>query len=50
MNVAKKPILAALLAATLALLLAGCVGPKTDSTIPWNRPADWEGRIPGMGS
>jgi hypothetical protein len=19
-----------------------------DSSIPWNRPADWEGQIPGM--
>ncbi len=49
MNVAKKPLLVALLAVALAALFAGCVAPKTDSTIPWNRPADWEGRIPGMG-
>jgi hypothetical protein len=49
MNVAKKSLLVALLAVALAALFAGCVGPKTDSSIPWNRPADWEGRIPGMG-
>ena len=49
MNVAKKPVLVALLAVALAALFAGCVAPKTDSSIPWNRPADWEGRIPGMG-
>ena len=49
MNVAKKPLLVALLAVALAALFAGCVAPKTDSSIPWNRPADWEGRIPGMG-
>ena len=49
MNVAKKPLLVALLAVALAALFAGCVAPKTDSSIPWNRPADWEGQIPGMG-
>jgi hypothetical protein len=49
MNVAKKPLLLALLALALASLVTGCVAPKTDSSIPWNRPADWEGRIPGMG-
>lgn len=49
MNVAKKPFLVALLVVALASLFASCVAPKTDSSIPWNRPADWEGRIPGMG-
>jgi hypothetical protein len=49
MNAAKKPLLLALLAAALVSLFAGCVAPKTDSSIPWNRPADWEGHIPGMG-
>ena len=29
--------------------LSGCTSPKQDSSIPWSRPADWEGRIPGMG-
>ncbi|MBL9214917.1 MAG: hypothetical protein JNG83_05530 [Opitutaceae bacterium] len=39
-----------LLIAALALAgLAGCGPPKQDSSIPWSRPADWEGRIPGMG-
>jgi hypothetical protein len=50
MNAAKKPLLFALLAIALGSLFAGCVAPKTDSTIPWNRPADWEGQIPGMSS
>ena len=27
----------------------GCGPTKQDSSIPWSRPADWEGRIPGMG-
>ncbi len=50
MNAAKKPLLLALLAAALGSLFAGCVSSKTDNTIPWNRPADWEGQIPGMTS
>ena len=49
MNAAKKPLLLALLAMAVVSLFAGCVSPKTDSSIPWNRPADWEGQIPGMG-
>lgn len=43
----------ALLALALAFLalagFTGCTSPKQDSSIPWSRPADWEGRIPGMG-
>lgn len=38
--------------ALLALALAGltaCSTPQKDTSIPWSRPADWEGRIPGMG-
>jgi hypothetical protein len=50
MKAATKPIFLALLALTLGSLFAGCVAPKSDSTIPWNRPADWEGDIPGMTS
>ena len=35
---------------TLALIgLSGCADAQQDSSIPWSRPADWEGRIPGMG-
>jgi len=49
MNVAKKRLLVALLALAVASLFAGCIEPKTDSSIPWNRPASWEGRVPGMG-
>jgi hypothetical protein len=46
----KKLIFAAFLAALLGLA-AGCTT-KTDkdSSIPWNRPASWEGQIPGMGT
>ena len=39
----------ALLLLTLALLgLSGCMNEQQDSSIPWSRPAEWEGRIPGM--
>ncbi len=29
--------------------LVACTNPQQDTSIPWSRPADWEGRIPGMG-
>ena len=30
-------------------LLLGCsMESPRDTSIPWNRPADWEGQIPGM--
>jgi len=39
----------ALLLLTIALLgLSGCADTQQDSSIPWSRPASWEGRIPGM--
>jgi hypothetical protein len=39
----------ALLLLALALLgLSGCTDSQQDSSIPWSRPASWEGRIPGM--
>jgi hypothetical protein len=49
MNAVKRQFLAILLLLAIASLFGGCVSPKTDSSIPWNRPADWEGQIPGMG-
>jgi hypothetical protein len=44
-----RPLLALLLA-TLAAIFAGCStnAPK-QSSIPWSRPQNWEGQIPGMG-
>jgi len=47
MSSPRKSLFAFLLALTL-LALSGCVDPKQDSSIPWSRPATWEGRIPGM--
>ena len=47
MSSLRKSLFALLL--TLGLLaLSGCVDTKQDSSIPWSRPATWEGRIPGM--
>lgn len=43
----KKTILSLLLLAFVAMM-SGCTSPKRDSSIPWSRPADWEGQIPGM--
>ena len=41
--------LTAVLIITLGGILSGCaLDNPTDSSIPWNRPADWEGQIPGM--
>jgi len=45
-----KKLILALLALAFAAILSGCqTRSAKDSTIPWGRPADWEGGIPGMG-
>jgi hypothetical protein len=45
-----KPLLAALAVIAGSLLFSGCTTKtEADSTIPWSRPASWEGGIPGMG-
>ena len=50
MNSHKKPIVALVLLA-LGAMLGGCTSKtEKDSSIPWSRPADWEGQIPGMGA
>ena len=45
----KKSVLALVLLGLLATL-SGCMSAQKDSSIPWSRPADWEGQIPGMSS
>lgn len=46
----KRTLLALLALSGAALLLGGCTAKtEQDSTIPWSRPAGWEGGIPGMG-
>ena len=45
-----KKALLALLIATITLLATGCTSKTAeDSSIPWGRPAGWEGTVPGMG-
>ncbi len=42
--------LAALLTLAAVLVMAGCMGASSESDLPWNTPANWEGSpsIPGM--
>jgi hypothetical protein len=49
MTTLKKPLLA-ILALAFGAIAGGCStnSPKQTS-IPWSRPAGWEGQIPGMG-
>jgi hypothetical protein len=50
MKTLKLPVVALLLA-SLGALLGGCsMHSPRDSSIPWSRPANWEGQIPGMGT
>ncbi len=45
----RRPLII-LIAATLVALTGGCTAKQPeDSSIPWSRPASWEGGIPGMG-
>jgi len=46
-----KKLFLLVLALTGALLCSTGCSTKTEqeSTIPWSRPANWEGGIPGMG-
>ena len=40
----------ALVLFVLAGLLSGCTAHDPDAgSVPWNRPASWEGQMPGMG-
>ncbi len=45
----KRLLLAALLGLT-TLLVTGCVSKEEEDSIPWSRPQNWEGNVPGMGS
>ncbi|MBC8041005.1 MAG: hypothetical protein H7Y06_10710 [Opitutaceae bacterium] len=46
----KKPLLLALALVGGSFLFTGCTTKtEADSSIPWSRPASWEGGIPGMG-
>lgn len=46
-----KRLIIAFLATAMLALFAGCTTKTSkDTSIPWSRPASWEGGIPGMGS
>ncbi len=49
MSVLKRLLLAALLGLT-SLLVNGCASKDEADSIPWSRPQNWEGNVPGMGS
>lgn len=50
MNSLKKPVLGFLLL-VFGALFTGCSSQSSkDTAIPWSRPANWEGQIPGMGT
>jgi len=45
----RKFLLPLLLAGSILVGFTGCVAKSEDeSTIPWSRPASWEGGLPGM--
>jgi hypothetical protein len=50
MSNSRKTLFVVITAAIVLFGLSSCSAPQQDSSIPWSRPADWEGRIPGMGS
>ncbi|MBL9209448.1 MAG: hypothetical protein JNL92_03220 [Opitutaceae bacterium] len=45
----KSPVLALLLIAFGALATGCSTNSPKQTSIPWSRPAGWEGQIPGMG-
>ncbi len=50
MELRQRRLLTALLALVALTALGGCATKKQeDSTIPWSRPASWEGQAPGFG-
>jgi hypothetical protein len=45
-----RRLLALALGSTFITLASGCATKQPeDSSIPWSRPASWEGGLPGMG-
>jgi hypothetical protein len=44
-------LLVVLATATAGLFaFTGCQSTAQDSSVPWSRPASWEGTLPGIGS
>lgn len=51
MKLLRVPLLLLLLG-LVSTLLTGCFTTRKeeDSSMPWSRPAGWEGQVPGMGT
>lgn len=49
MSTFRKFLFVSALSALALAGLTGCGPTKNESSVPWSRPAEWEGRIPGMG-
>lgn len=49
MTILRKILFVLFMSALAFLGIAGCANPQEYSSIPQSRPAEWEGRIPGMG-
>ncbi len=45
----RKIIFVLIMSAFVLLGFSACTPPQQNSSIPWARPQEWEGRIPGMG-
>jgi len=44
-------LLIVLAAITGGVIFTGCTSASEDGdSIPWSRPANWEGQVPGMGT
>jgi hypothetical protein len=48
----RRHLLLVLAALALGAFLSGCASENAteNNTVPWTRPADWQGGIPGLGS
>jgi hypothetical protein len=49
MTTLKRPVFALLLLAAGAFVGGCSTNSPKQTSIPWSRPAGWEGQIPGMG-
>ncbi len=46
----RRIVLITLFSSLVGSFLSGCTAKtEDDSTIPWSRPASWEGQMPGFG-
>lgn len=49
LKLATRTLLASFCLAVATVMFAGCAAKsEDDSTLPWSRPASWEGGLPGV--